>query len=493
MKHILEEARKYESLNKEKTDAARPYFHFSPLTGWCNDPNGFSLFQGEYHLFYQYYPYDVSWGLMHWGHAKTKDFIKWEYLPAALASDEDYDESGCFSGSAIDLGKGKQLLIYTGCHNGELTKTTGRLYQQQCLAIGDGINYEKVPQNPVIPDSLIPDGYSKIDFRDPKIWKEEDGYYLVVAGFIEEENLGAILLYHSQDGFDWEFVTEIDRSEEKYGSIWECPDLFKVDQKQVLVVSPPDIKGDESEFFDGYGVIGIIGDFDKEKKKFKRQNLQNLDFGTDFYAPQTLESIDNRRILIAWMQNWQNKEYKMTGQSFFGEMCFPRQLHIKENRIYQTPVEEIKNYYTKSVYFHDLSIKEPISFEEIKGSCLDLSLTVSFPDHPNDFEILLRKNGDSSFIVHYNSQKEKFQIDRSQVVDITDSKQNTRFIPAKVKNKQLKLRVLMDRYSIEMFVNDGEYAASFLVHTEGEEICFSAAKTTKMTIEVHEITRNANI
>ena len=110
----LREARKYEEAAEKiikKED--RPDFHLSVRTGWLNDPNGFSYYKGEYHLFYQYYPYEAKWGSMHWGHAVSKDLLHWEYLPAALAPDEAYDKDGCFSGSAVVLPDGRHLLMYT--------------------------------------------------------------------------------------------------------------------------------------------------------------------------------------------------------------------------------------------------------------------------------------------------------------------------------------------------------------------------------------------
>ena len=101
---ILDKARVFEEEAANNiSEKERPSFHLSAPVGWINDPNGFSNFNGEYHLFYQYHPYDIKWGPMHWGHSKTKDFIKWEQLPVALAPDEEYDKGGCFSGSAIEV------------------------------------------------------------------------------------------------------------------------------------------------------------------------------------------------------------------------------------------------------------------------------------------------------------------------------------------------------------------------------------------------------
>ena len=111
----LREARKYEEVSEKLiSERERPDFHLTPRTGWMNDPNGFSYYQGKYHLFYQYYPYESKWGPMHWGHAASSDLLHWEYLPCALAPDEAYDLDGCFSGGASELPHGRQLLMYTG-------------------------------------------------------------------------------------------------------------------------------------------------------------------------------------------------------------------------------------------------------------------------------------------------------------------------------------------------------------------------------------------
>ena len=135
MSEMLEKARKYEVEQGLQIKAEdRPAFHVSPYVGWMNDPNGFSCYQGEYHLFYQYNPYDTHWNSMHWGHVVSKDLLHWEYLPAALAPDEDYDKIGCFSGSAIELDDGRQLLIYTAVDQETLEDGTARDIQTQAVA-----------------------------------------------------------------------------------------------------------------------------------------------------------------------------------------------------------------------------------------------------------------------------------------------------------------------------------------------------------------------
>ena len=125
-----------EALKKYGKDH-KPAFHLAPLTGWMNDPNGFSYYDGKYHLFYQYNPYDVHWDRMHWGHACTEDFVNWEYLPAALAPDQDYDSFGVFSGSALEK-DGKHVLMYTSVQETKLPHGMKAVRQDQCIAIGNG-------------------------------------------------------------------------------------------------------------------------------------------------------------------------------------------------------------------------------------------------------------------------------------------------------------------------------------------------------------------
>ena len=166
----LKEARQAEeAFEKHIAKEQRPVFHLSPRTGWMNDPNGFTHYQGKYHLFYQYYPYDSHWGLMYWGHAVSEDLLHWQYAPAALAPDEFYDKDGVFSGSAVQLADGRLLLAYTGVLEMMDENCRKSSLQTQCLAVGDGMDFEKIKENPAITSDMIPEGGSRQDFRDPKL------------------------------------------------------------------------------------------------------------------------------------------------------------------------------------------------------------------------------------------------------------------------------------------------------------------------------------
>ena len=177
----------------------RPCFHLTPMSGWMNDPNGFSFYDGKYHMFYQYNPYSSTWDRMHWGHAVSSDLLHWEYLPAALAPDETYDEGGCFSGSAAVMPDGRMLLMYTGVRN-EMDET-GRIrgVQTQCMAFGNGTDFEKYEGNPVLDETQLPEGASRQDFRDPKIVRQADGSWLAFIGSRPQDGSGQILMYRSTD------------------------------------------------------------------------------------------------------------------------------------------------------------------------------------------------------------------------------------------------------------------------------------------------------
>lgn len=176
------------------------------------------------HLFYQYYPYAREWGPMHWGHSVTTDMISWEQLPAALAPDQDYDRIGCFSGSAIEADN-KHVLVYTGVTKITLPDGREEERQNQCIAFGDGRDYVKYENNPVVTGEMLPENCSRIDFRDPKIWKEEDTYYLIV-GSKDNRQIGQVVLCSSKDLKEWKFETVLAaNSTGKVGTMWECPDF----------------------------------------------------------------------------------------------------------------------------------------------------------------------------------------------------------------------------------------------------------------------------
>lgn len=163
--------------------------------------------------------------------------------------------------------------------------------ETQCIAVGDGVNHKKYEKNPVLWEADLPPGSSAEDFRDPKIWQEGECYYVVAAACLED-GTGGILLYKSLDFLHWEYVTTLARSQGKYGEMWECPDFFELNGRRVLLVSPMRMVARELEFHSGHGSLAFIGAYHPGTHEFSKMQEQAVDYGLDFYAPQTMETPD---------------------------------------------------------------------------------------------------------------------------------------------------------------------------------------------------------
>ena len=487
----LQKARDFEAQYGPHIPASeRPAFHATPTIGWMNDPNGFSIYKGEYHLFYQYHPYSNEWGPMHWGHLKSRDLIRWERLPAAMAPDMPYDASGCFSGGAVELPDGRHLLMYTGVQRGHNPDGFIQDIQTQCIAIGDGINYEKCLDNPVLDGKDLPEGGSTIDFRDPKIWREEDGTYYAVVGNRTEDSSGSILLYRSADALQWEFVRIIDRCNNQYGKMWECPDFFPLDGRQVLFTSPQEMAPVGLEFHAGNGTVCLIGDYDPSGKGFVRQSVQAIEYGLDFYAPQTLSAPDGRRIMIAWMQNWATVGAKPNHCRWFGQMNIPRELAVKGGRLIQNPVRELENYRGQCVMHRNIPVSGEVNLPGIQGRMLDMTITVrpTGTEPYRWFRIRVAKDGEHETIVRYRPSDGTVKLDRTRS-GLPHDIVHTRSFLVRPRDGKIKLRIILDRFSLEVFVNDGEQAASAVIYTrqEAEAITFEAGGSVLLDVEKYDL------
>lgn len=488
----LRDARKYEeTCGKMIQKEDRPDFHLSARTGWMNDPNGFSYYDEKYHMFYQYHPYDSHWGPMHWGHAVSDDLLRWEYLPAALAPDEYYDKDGCFSGSAITLPDGRHLLMYTGVMKETQPDGTSREIQTQCLAVGDGIDYEKYAENPVLDEMDLPEGCSKFDFRDPKIWRKGDGTYGCVVGNRPADGSGQILLYNSPDGFHWEFEKVLVSNNNRCGKMWECPDFFQLDGKWVLLTSPQDMLPKGFEYHNGNGTLCLIGDFDEETDTYTEQFDQSIDYGIDFYAPQTVLTPDGRRVMIGWMQNWDTCNLHTPDVPWYGQMSIPRELSVKNGRLFQNPVRELEEHRCNRVIYRDVLVSDPVCLENVKGRKVDMELVLRPGDEQNiyqKFVVRLAQNDTYWTSLSFRPRESILKIDRK----FSGSRRaiiHQRRCEVKSKDGELKLRIILDRFSVEIFVNDGEYALSATIYTEQEAdgITFLADGSVKMDVVKYDL------
>ena len=488
--HSLLFARAYEQAEGGKIPReSRPVFHLTPLTGWMNDPNGFCYYHGQYHLFYQYNPYDTEWDAMHWGHAVSHDLLHWTYLPAALAPDAPYDSFGCFSGSAAELPDGRHLLMYTGVRQEGGDKS--REFQTQCIAVGDGTDYQKYEKNPVLDSNALPEGLSPYDFRDPKIWRTENGAYRCVVGARREDKRGVLLQYESRDGFEWRYIGVLAENDGRFGLMWECPDFFPLDGKHVLFVSPQDMLPEDFEYHNGNGTVCLTGRMDGDR--FIEEHNQAIDYGIDFYAPQTILTPDGRRVMIGWMQNWDT--CKTTGyeeRPWFGQMSLPRELFLRNGRLYQQPVRELAQYRSRKVEYRDVLLDGEKILEGIEGRVveLDIHLRCADPDTPyQKFIMKFAQNEKYHSVLSYRPYESWLQIDRK----FSGSRRayiHQRRCLVSDQQGEIRLHVILDRFSMEVFINDGEQVmtATILTGSDARKISFEADGKVMMDITKYSLT-----
>jgi len=459
--------REYVEKNKNKVNQEfRLGYHVMGEIGWINDPNGFCYYNGEYHLFFQYHPYSSKWGPMYWGHVKSKDLIKWDFLPVALAPDKDYDSEGCFSGSAIEK-DGKLYLMYTGHVNPDTDKPE-IVRQTQCIAFSeDSINFKKADQNPVIDTSDLPENAMPVDFRDPKVIKRGEYYYAII-GSRREDTSGQILLYKSKELLNWDYIGAIAGSHNKIGKMWECPDLFLLDGTDVLIVSPQDIESDGDRYNNIYASLYMLGKMDFEKGKYTYNKIDEIDFGLDFYAPQTMIDDKGRRILIAWMQMW-NRRFPTDVQehNWAGAMTLPREIRIIDGKLFQYPVYEIKNYRKNHVGYRKMKVTKTLSLEGIEGQSLELEIEID-SQNSNMFGLKILKGENQETVIYYDKNEGKITFNRSRSGEDLSLFENgiadIRKVPIELKNNVLKIHIFIDRCSVEIFLQDGERVMTSTVY-----------------------------
>ena len=486
MSQILQDARAFEALHGPTIlPEQRPAFHLSPYIGWMNDPNGFSFYGGQYHMFYQYHPYDSHWGPMHWGHAVSRDLLHWEFLPCALAPDMPYDKDGCFSGSAITLPDGRQMLMYTGVRHETDSSGQTREVQTQNLAFGDGMNYEKYSGNPVLTEADLPEGGSRYDFRDPKILQTSDGTYLALIANDQKGVGGQILVYRSGDALHWSLVGPLASNHNRLGLMWECPDFFRLDGYDVLLASAQDMLPKGFEYHNGNGSFYLLGHCGEADGSYTVESDHAADYGIDFYAPQTVLTPDGRRVMIGWMQNWDTCNLHTRWVPWFGQMSLPRELSVRNGVLCQRPIRELELMRKDEVRHTDVLIKdEERQLPGVSGRMADLELEIE-PVGPvfSRFAIRFAKNDLYQTTVSFRPHESVLKIDRKFSGSRRAIIHQRR---AKVRHDQgrLKLRLILDRFSAEVFVGDGEQVLSATVSTDlsAQDISFFADGAVRLNV-----------
>lgn len=469
MNEAIKKANQYIKDNKDKVNTRyRHHYHLMGQIGWINDPNGFSLYQNDYHLFYQYHPYSSSWGPMHWGHATSKDLIEWQHLDIALGPLGITSEEGNpFSGSAITV-KDKHYLMYT-------ENWPYRQIQNIASSI-DGVQYHRESKEGVITSENLKQEDSKVDFRDPKIIEKDGVFYALIANRAKDQS-GQILLYKSKNLLDWSYVNSILKSHNKIGEMWECPDLFSLDEKDILLVSPQYMKTQNNDFSNLHSSIYMIGAMDYEIGAYKCEYCREIDAGLDFYAPQTMIDQEGRRIMIAWMGMWERSmPTNQLNHKWAGSMTLPRILEMKDGKLVQKPIDSIETY-RKNHERQELVVSGQVDTNMV-ASVAELDISVVHIDALS-FSISLFKGEKEETKVTYLVKEELLVFDRSMsghsIVGNLEHEENSNKRQTKVAliNERLDLRIFLDKSSVEIFIQGGSKTMTSLVYPKEDSIGLS--------------------
>lgn len=449
MKFTLDNANKYIEENKDKVvKKHRHNLHLMPEVGWMNDPNGLVFYKGEYHAFYQYYPYEPVWGPMHWGHAKSKDLYNWEHLPVALAPDLEH-EHGCFSGGSVVVDD-ELYLLYTSHFD------NGKQLQEQSLAITtDGINFKKYLNKPFLTIEDLPEDSSKVDFRDPNPI-EIDGNKFILIGSKNNNDEGQFLVYKTEDFKTYEYLSKIGPNK-MFGVMAECPDLFELDGKHVLLFSGTSLKRDGNRFRNVNSSLYAVGHFDVNTGHYEIEHMDEIDLGHHFYAPQTILNDKGERIMIAWMDMWEKPYYTANiNHNWTGALTFPRKLSLKDNKLIQSPFN------VGSVFKTEVEFNQNI--------LLDKTYRLKANINTKDETKLTFGNKDNFFSINVLNDTLELNTETTKLYPM-----GKRYVELNGLNN-IEIELFMDVSSIEVFIKDLDKTITTLTYFDEDKINLNIEK-----------------
>lgn len=431
---------------RARSDYWKPQYHIHPSFGLMNDPNGLAYYNGEYHVFYQWHPFGPVHNMKHWAHVKSKDFANWERMPVAIVPDNEFDSHGAFSGGAIEI-EDKLYLYYTG----NIMYEDLSMNANQCLAIMDK-NYKitKYKDNSLINGTR--EGYTG-HVRDPKVWREKETYYMLLGAQRKNET-GTLIVYESSNGVNWRFKGEVISDISIEGYMWECPDYFKLDGKDVLVFSPQGVKQKGHDYQNLYNVVYVIGEFNLETLKFKAENIYEVDKGFDYYAPQSFEDCKGRRIQFGWA-GMGEMEYPSDKNAWAHCLTIPRQLILKDNKILQTPVEELKSLrgHEEREYGEVVETQKTLGF---LGSSVDMEVNIK-DINCNIFGMkLFNSHEEEGIDIQFKKNNKEVIVDRASFTNSFGATYGTRRTADIDIKDEMNFRIFSDNSIVEIFINGGE-------------------------------------
>lgn len=464
----------FDMANKE---SFRPVYHHTPAYGWMNDPNGMFYKDGVYHLYFQYNPYGSVWGNMHWGHSTSTDLMHWKFEGCAIVPDA---WGAIFSGSCVvdhenTAGFGKEAVVafYTSAKS---TPWGDIQMQSMAYSLDNGKTFTKYEGNPILTSS-------ERDFRDPKVFWYAPGKHWVMILAVGQH----MEIYSSVNLKEWKKESEFGAMQGAHGGVWECPDLVEIpvegtrEKKWVLICNL-----NPGGPFGGSAAQYFVGSFDG--KMFVNESPTQtkwMDWGKDNYATVTWNNApDGRCIALGWMSNWQYANNVPTRQ-YRSANTLARDLTLyregQELYLKSTPSVEVKKARGKKVSIPSFKVSEKheiVNLFEEKQGAYEVEIVIQNAGASKIAFCLLNDKGEK-VSMYYDLNRKQFVMDRSEsgMVDFSKDFPAVTVAPVNV-DKELTLRLFVDRSSIEAFGEDGKFVMTNLVFPSQPyvKMCFEADK-----------------
>lgn len=466
-----------DSFDMTNKEMFRPVYHHTPVYGWMNDPNGMFYKDGVYHLYFQYNPYGSVWGNMHWGHSTSTDLMHWKFEGCAIVPDA---WGAIFSGSCVvdhenTAGFGKEAVVafYTSAKASPWGDVQS---QSMAYSLDNGKTFVKYEGNPILTSS-------EKDFRDPKVFWYAPGKHWVMMLAVGQH----MEIYSSVNLKEWKKESEFGAMQGAHGGVWECPDLVEIpvegtrEKKWVLICNL-----NPGGPFGGSAAQYFVGSFDG--KKFVNESPTQtkwMDWGKDNYATVTWNNApDGRCIALGWMSNWQYANNVPTRQ-YRSANTLARDLTLyregQELYLKSTPSVEVKKARGKKVSIPSFRVSEKHEivnlFEDNQGA-YEVEILIQNAGASKIAFCLLNDKGEK-VSMYYDLNRKQFVMDRSEsgTVDFSKDFPAVTVAPANV-DKELTLRLFVDRSSIEAFGEDGKFVMTNLAFPSQPyvKMCFEADK-----------------
>jgi beta-fructofuranosidase len=430
----------------------RPDWHVSPPQGLLNDPNGFIYHQGQYHLFYQLYPYACEHKDKYWAHLISEDLLNWQWQPIALTPSDWFDSHGVFSGHALSQGE-DLLIFYTG--NVRIGEQRDR-QTMQCLATShDGVNFTK--HGPVIHE--LPPGVTA-HCRDPKIIRYHD-HWLMLLGVQTEDEIGRLAIYQSDDLKKWNFVALCGDELGDFGYMWECPDLFTLNNQNFIVICPQGIKSDYLNHTVPHHNCILKAALDSDGK-IRLCDPQPLDHGFDFYAPQSLQTIDGRRVMCAWMGLPDEVDHPSVDNGWIHQLTTLRELSYENGQLVQRPITELQ-----SLRGEIISIPAGEGVFDLQSKKFELKVTMQWGS-----SLQVHQSESGYCEIRLDKESKKLYLDRSNT--LIREGDTVRELSLDT-SESVQLQILSDNSSLELFINNGAAVMSARIFTSEKATAISRA------------------